>query len=333
MVYKKNIKSVAKFKNPDKAEAFYHKITKIINPLLEGSSDSNEVRKWSELNKKLATKLVDLIEFQETEVEELFSEFTTDIKQNYKPEFIKGILSAFSDKNYRIHATSCVADKIMEEGLKVSSDDIGHTSYAFADFTDNEILFELFNKMHRHQKQIMIIDASSEDLIPVEGSENFSKHTILPSERIKGYVDIDKQTVVFNPKFIPLNHVSDREVKKENVEITEEPYYNYIEGELRGLSLYKLETYEDLDEINRKVSDIISGILSIGWGGKSIEGITSKEQLDKLKYIVSQLNGDIKRVCKRLDKQAELERQKKISQAEPVVAQSDISMDDTDLLF
>ena len=108
-------------------------------------------------NSEILTKFANFLTFKEQEVEEYVPETTKEIKENYSPQFIKQILEVLKDKNYRIHATSS-AEAIMEKGLRCYSPakDIAHTSYALIDLSDNEILYELFNRQHRNQKQIMI---------------------------------------------------------------------------------------------------------------------------------------------------------------------------------
>lgn len=128
-------------------------------------------------------------------------ETVAEIRKNYKPEFIAEVLNIVSKYNYRFHATnSASVESIMQSGLKFSdaslTGDLNNTSVALSNLSDDEILYNLFNRMHKYQKQIVVLSNDARVI-----HEN-GKHYLVPTNQIKGYIDIEHQKVVKNPEYI-----------------------------------------------------------------------------------------------------------------------------------
>ena len=127
-------------------------------------------------------------------------ETVAEIHQNYDSKFIADILNLVAEHNYRFHATTIDSAKaIMQTGLKFTdagmTGDLNNTSVMLSNLTDDEILFNLFNNMHKYQKQIIVLKPNAK-ATHLEG-----KHYIVSPDQIKGYIDIENQKVLDNPTF------------------------------------------------------------------------------------------------------------------------------------
>ena len=238
------------------------------------------------INKKLITQMFDMVDIKEREVDLLVPETTLDIKENYNKEFIDGILKVFKKYNYRIHATSS-AEKIMKEGLLVRDDnkEINYTSFCLNDKTDNEILFTLFNDMHKGQKQIIVLDAQDEDLV-----EYKDKYKV-PTERIKCYIDIENQTVTYNPMFKSLNRDGERNCDRENQEILGNDKFQIdtIESQIRVFEqLNKTDSINEIENTNTRIYEYLMSLI------QQIDNTiaVTNEEKEKLIYYVSQVDND-----------------------------------------
>lgn len=293
--------------------------------VLHGNCDEEEM---STINKNFLTELKKHITFEEREVDLFLPESTKEIKEKNNPEFIKGILDVFSKKNYRIHATQS-AEKILENGLLVRSftPDLGHTSFALVNLTDNEILNKLYNEMHRYQTQIIVIDADDSDLVEYKGKY------LLPSERIKLYIDLEKQEIIKNPKFKEdLERVDDRSVDRENKEIEISESENFFKNQLDVFQkVLRTSSRDEIDNTNEEIYSFINAILlHLESGPVDLP----KDIFDRLYYYVAQVDNDVYKSLKVIKRQEE-EKQKQCKKQinKESVQNSELSLDATDDLF
>ena len=302
-------------------------ISMIYKKYYEKYQSCDHEEELSKINKDMLADLKQVLKFEQGEIEELIPESTQEIKEKNNHDFIKGILEVFSKKNYRIHATKS-ADSILEKGLLVRDEnrDINYTSFELNDLTDNEILYKLYNEMHKFQKQIVVMDADSSDLV------EYKNKFLLPSERIKLYIDLEKQEIIKNPNYKELGRSNDRKVTRENVEIKSESekdiYLNQIEVFEKIL---KTDSREEIGVANTEIYSFINGIMSNLARGK----ISLKQDVfDKICYYVAQIDNDVYKSLKVIKKQ---EEEKQIHWEEKrqkeSIQNSGLSMDATDDLF
>ncbi len=282
----------------------------------------DQVEELSSINKKLVAEIFKLVEIEEREVSYLVPETTEEIRENYCQEFINAILNVFKKYNYRIHATSS-AEKIMQEGLLVRDDnkEINYTSLPFNDKTDNEILYSLFNDMHKGQKQIIIIDAENEDLVEYKGKYK------VPQERIKCYIDIETQTVTYNQNYKQLNRGGERVVERENEEIdaSEILNFNSISSQILAFEyLNKTNTRADISETNTRIHEFLMELIL-----QLNKLIVTQEEKEKLIYYISQVDNDVYKSLKEI---REREKTQTTMQTK-VISNSKFNIENTDDLF
>ena len=297
-------------------DSFYDEVSRLYYKV-------DHVEELSGINKKIISKVFEYCELAEHEIEISVPESTIDIKQNYNPEFIAEILSAFNQYNYRIHATSN-AESILQSGLLVrdSSKEINYTSLPFMNMTDNEILYNLFNNMHMGRKQIIVLDANNEDLIRYKGKYK------VPVERIKCYIDIATQTVVQNSKYKPLNRAGERVVQASNDEIIPPQEKGFIDKQIGIFKQhYHVDSTEEISRSNCEIYEYIMSLILQLSRGYNI--IMSNEEKANLMYFVSQIDNDIYRSLKSIS-----EQEKSQQSAQSHMPNSDeVTMDNTDDLF
>lgn len=226
--------------------------------------------KMLEFLQKSVENLKPIIKFEEVEVETKVNETPEEIRASYDEAFISEILKVFKTKNYSVHATGVdAAESILKTGLAVNYDSAdtseGYTSVALTNLSDDQILDELFNHMHKHQRQIVVIDENGEDYIPETREDGKQIHRI-PKERIVGYIDIDRQKVIYNPRFVDLNHSADRKVdtnslgKEQTKDTPKSTLSGYVEY-LKKLANGRFNTAETVEKFNEQVNMIIRIVL------------------------------------------------------------------------
>ncbi len=196
-------------------------------------------------------------------------ETVAEIRQNYDSKFIADILNLLAEHNYRFHATTIdSAISIMQTGLKFTdvgiTGDLNNTSVMLSNLTDDEILFGLFNKMHKYQKQIIVLKPNA-NATHLEG-----KHYIVSPDQIKGYIDIENQKVVINPKFelTPKEQQSDlRQINNSNsrAEMPTAPTINQmLDSTIDYLSnSIKIDGYKDIDNYNTEMYENIVWLFDV----------------------------------------------------------------------
>ena len=277
----------------------------------------------SSINKKLVTRLFEIVDIKERVVDLSVPETTIDIKENYNKEFVDELLKVFQKYNYRIHATSN-AENIMKEGLLVRDEnkEISYTSFCLEDKTDNEILFTLFNEMHKGQKQIIVLDANNDDLV-----EYNNKYKV-PTERIKCYIDIENQTITYNPHFKQLNRHGERNCDRENQEILGSEKFNIdsIESQIRVFeSINKTDNINEIENTNTRIYEYIMSLIS---QLDNTIAITDEEK-QKLIYYVSQVDNDVYKSLKKIKEQEKVQDVKK----NQTVAKNPTTLDNIEEFF
>ena len=279
------------------------------------------------INKNLIFELKENIRFEERDVELFLPESSKEIKKKNNPEFIKEILKVFVDKNYRIHATSS-ADKILEKGLLLRSEiaDLDHTSLIFNNLTDNEILYKLYNEMYRFQTQIIVMDADNCDLIEYNGKY------LLPTERIKLYIDLEKQEIVKNPKFIDIGRSEDRIIDRENKEIEIPESDNIYENQINIFErVLKVDSITEIENTNEEIYSFINGILINIERGKIC---LTKDTFNRLVYYIAQIDNDIHKSLKVIKiKEEKNQRILEEKNKNENILNSGLNMDSTEDLF
>lgn len=197
----------------DKVKERFFKLLNEIMTTREDFWDSCDDEKLFSLYEKLIKFIRKNTIVEEIETEYSQEETIDEIKQKCGEKFITELKELFKNR-YVIHATGIDDPNIFfEDAFRIyGSQELISTTYT-AQGSIDQLLFNLFNKMHLNHTKIVVLDTTQEDVIETGKVGSYVNMAYIPKEYIKAHINLDEFKITYNP------HYKERLVNGENKNI------------------------------------------------------------------------------------------------------------------